>query len=150
MSFITNSRIWSIRYNRFDMDTRTSTLWHHSLFQGLIVDQNCVSTVAGALPKGGTRVYVLRSGSGPGVKSVSQLRNCTSSVMVLGGCMRNITHVLQGLHSLKRRRLMGIIIPDLKLRRSDDRLNFILCIPIQIRWCFLGARRATVASIALG
>ena len=39
----------------------------------------------------------------------------------------------QGLYSLRRRRLMGIGIPMINLRRSDDRLRFIMGIPILIR-----------------
>ena len=36
----------------------------------------------------------------------------------------------QGLYSLRRRRLTGIGIPIINLRRSDDRLRFIMGIPI--------------------
>ena len=39
----------------------------------------------------------------------------------------------QGLYSLKRRRLTGIGIPIINLRRSDDRLRFIMGTPILIR-----------------
>ena len=39
----------------------------------------------------------------------------------------------QGLYSLRRRRLTGIGIPMVNLRRSDDRLRFIKGIPILIR-----------------
>ena len=39
----------------------------------------------------------------------------------------------QGLYLLRRCRLMGIWIPILNLRRSDDRLRFIMGIPILIR-----------------
>ena len=38
-----------------------------------------------------------------------------------------------GLYSLRRRRLTGIGIPIINLRRSDDRLRFIMGIPILIR-----------------
>ena len=38
-----------------------------------------------------------------------------------------------GLNSLRRRRLTGIGIPIINLRRSDDRLRFIMGIPILIR-----------------
>ena len=38
-----------------------------------------------------------------------------------------------GLYSLRRRRLMGIGIPMINLRRSDDRLRFIMGIPLLIR-----------------
>ena len=44
-----------------------------------------------------------------------------------------ICSTLQGLNSLKRRRLTGIGIPIINLRRSDDRLRFIMGIPILIR-----------------
>ena len=43
-----------------------------------------------------------------------------------------------GLYSLRRRRLMGIGIPIINLRRSDDRLRFIMGIPILIRQHLLG------------
>ena len=43
----------------------------------------------------------------------------------------------QGLYSLRRRRLMGIGIPIINLRRSDDRLRFIMGIPLLIRRCLL-------------
>ena len=39
---------------------------------------------------------------------------------------------LQGLYSLRRRRLTGVGIPIINLRRSDDRLRFIMGIPILI------------------
>ena len=39
----------------------------------------------------------------------------------------------QGLYSLRRRRLTGIGIPIIYLRRSDDRRRFIMGIPILIR-----------------
>ena len=39
----------------------------------------------------------------------------------------------QGLYSLRRRRLTSIAIPMINLRRSDDRLGFIMGIPILIR-----------------
>ena len=38
-----------------------------------------------------------------------------------------------GLYSLRRRRLKGIEIPIINLRRSDDRLRFIMGIPVLIR-----------------
>ena len=38
------------------------------------------------------------------------------------------------LYSLKRCRLTGIGIPIINLRRSDDRLRFLMEIPIPIRW----------------
>ena len=40
---------------------------------------------------------------------------------------------IQGIYSLRRRRLTGIGIPIINLRRSDDRLRFIMGIPILIR-----------------
>ena len=39
----------------------------------------------------------------------------------------------QGLYSLRRRRLIGIGIPIINLRRSSDRLRFIMGIPIPVR-----------------
>ena len=39
----------------------------------------------------------------------------------------------QSLYSLRRRLLMGIRMPIINLRRSDDRLRFIMGIPIQIK-----------------
>ena len=43
----------------------------------------------------------------------------------------------QGLYSLSRRRLTGTGIPMINLRRSDDRLRFIMGIPILIRpWLY--------------
>ena len=39
----------------------------------------------------------------------------------------------QGLYSLRRHRLTGIGIPMINLRRSDDRLRFIMGIPIPVR-----------------
>ena len=44
-----------------------------------------------------------------------------------------VPHWLQGLYSLRRRRLTGIGIPIINLKRSDDRLRFIIGIPILIR-----------------
>ena len=47
-----------------------------------------------------------------------------------------------GLYSqLQRHRLTGIIIPIINPRQSDDRLRFIIGIPIPIRWCLLGEYR---------
>ena len=46
-----------------------------------------------------------------------------------------------GLYSLRRRRLTGIGIPILNLRRSDDRLRFIMGIPILIRRRLLSEQR---------
>ena len=42
-------------------------------------------------------------------------------------------HTVQGLYSLRRRSLTGIGITMINLRRSDDRLMFIMGIPILIR-----------------
>ena len=39
----------------------------------------------------------------------------------------------QGLYSLRRRRLISIGIPIINLRRSSDRLRFIMGIPIPVR-----------------
>ena len=44
-----------------------------------------------------------------------------------------VRHLFQGLYSLRRRRLTGMGIPMINLRRSDDRLRFIMGIPILIR-----------------
>ena len=46
-----------------------------------------------------------------------------------------------GLYSLRRRRLTGIGIPIINLRRSDDRLRFIMGIPILIRRHLLSEQR---------
>ena len=46
-----------------------------------------------------------------------------------------------GLYSLRRRRLTGIGIPIINLRRSDDRLRFIMGIPILIRERLLSEQR---------
>ena len=46
-----------------------------------------------------------------------------------------------GLYSRRRRRLTGIGIPMINLRRSDDRLRFIMRIPILIRQRLLGEKR---------
>ena len=51
----------------------------------------------------------------------------------LPGCLWST----QGLYSLKRHRLTGIWIPIMNLRRSDDRLRFIVRIPIPINGAFL-------------
>ena len=41
--------------------------------------------------------------------------------------------IIQGLYSLRRRRLISIGIPIINLRRSWDRLRFIMGIPIPVR-----------------
>ena len=41
------------------------------------------------------------------------------------------------LFTLRRRSLTGIGTPMINLRRSDDRLRFIMGIPILIRWGLL-------------
>ena len=46
-----------------------------------------------------------------------------------------------GLYSLRIRRLTGIGIPMINLRRFDDRLRFIMGIPILIRRCLLSKYR---------
>ena len=46
-----------------------------------------------------------------------------------------------GLYSLRRRRLTGIGIPMINLRRSSDRLRFIMGIPILIRQRLLSKQR---------
>ena len=45
--------------------------------------------------------------------------------------------MLQGLYSLRRPHLTGIGIPIINLRRSDDRLRFIMGISILIKRCLL-------------
>ena len=49
--------------------------------------------------------------------------------------------VLQGLYSLRRHRHISIGIPIINLRRSSDRLRFIMGIPIPIRRRLLSAKR---------
>ena len=46
-----------------------------------------------------------------------------------------------GLYSLRRRRLISIGIPIINLRRSSDRLRFIMWIPIPVRRRFLSEQR---------
>ena len=46
------------------------------------------------------------------------------------GALYSSVNNLQGLYSLRRRRLTSIGIPMINLRRSDDRLRFIMGIPI--------------------
>ena len=43
------------------------------------------------------------------------------------------SHVKQGLYSLRRHRLISIGIPIINLKRSSDRLRFIMGIPIPVR-----------------
>ena len=50
---------------------------------------------------------------------------------------------IMGLYSLKGRRLTGIGIPIITLRRSDDRIRFIMGIPILIRRRLLSELRPT-------
>ena len=57
------------------------------------------------------------------------LYSCNSRARVL----RCVVEGLVGLCSIRRRRLTGIVIPMISLRRSDDRLRFIMRIPILIR-----------------
>ena len=45
--------------------------------------------------------------------------------------------LIQGLYSLRRRGLISIGIPIINLRRSSDRLRFIMGIPIPVRWRLL-------------
>ena len=56
--------------------------------------------------------------------------------------------ILLGLCPLKRRRLMGIRIPNINIGRCDDRLWFITGIPIPIRSCLLSEYRPRFASKA--
>ena len=51
----------------------------------------------------------------------------------------------KGLYSLTGRRLIGIGIPIINLSRSDDRLRFIMGIPIPIRQYLLNEQRPRVA-----
>ena len=53
--------------------------------------------------------------------------------------------ILHGICSLRRRRLTGIGIPIINLRRSDDRLRFIMGIPILIRHKFTQRMQKTLA-----
>ena len=48
-------------------------------------------------------------------------------------CIPTGTTYNQGLYSLRRRRLISIGIPIINLRRSSDRLRFIMGIPIPVR-----------------
>ena len=63
------------------------------------------------------------------------IHNKLTLVKVIVCCRTDIT--CQGLYSLRRRRLIGIGIPIINLRRSDDRLMFIMGISILIRRCHL-------------
>ena len=54
-------------------------------------------------------------------------------------------HCQMGLYSLKRRRLTGIVIPIINLRRSYDRLRFIIGITAPIRWCLLYGERSSTS-----
>ena len=53
----------------------------------------------------------------------------------------HIIHITQGLYSLRRRRLTGIGTPNINLRRSDDRLRFIMGSSIVIRDRLLSEKR---------
>ena len=55
----------------------------------------------------------------------------------------------QGLYPLKRHRLTGIAIPIINPRRSDDRLMFIMGIPIPIRRCLLSEWNAWNDDVSL-
>ena len=61
--------------------------------------------------------------------------------------------ICQGLYSLRRRRLTGIWISIINLRRSDDRLRFIMGIPILLCICqvlySLRRRRLTGIGISI-
>ena len=54
--------------------------------------------------------------------------------------------LVQGLCSLRRRRLISIGIPIINLRRSSDRLRFIMGIPIPIRGHLLSEKRPSYCS----
>ena len=60
-------------------------------------------------------------------------------------CMTALIHAKRSwaVNLLKRRRLMGIGIPIIDLRRSDDRLRFIIGIPIPIKRRLFVAGRLT-------
>ena len=58
---------------------------------------------------------------------------CLCTINNLSNGIFTIENIYQGLYSLRRRRLTGIGIPIINLRRSDDRLRFIMGIPILIR-----------------
>ena len=55
--------------------------------------------------------------------------------------IRSPYYKFQGIYSLRRRRLTGIGIPIINLRRSDVRLRFIMGIPILIRRRLLSEKR---------
>ena len=48
-------------------------------------------------------------------------------------CGMTCFDIIQGLYSLSRRRLINIGVPVINLRRSSDRLRFIMGIPIPVR-----------------
>ena len=59
-------------------------------------------------------------------------------------------HCGQGLHSTRRYRLIGIGIPIINLRRSSDRLGFIMGIPISARWDLFSEQRPSCTKILIG
>ena len=56
---------------------------------------------------------------------------------------------VHGLYSLRRHCLIGIRISIINLRRSSDRLRFIMGIPLPIRWWFFSEQRAWVSDFHL-
>ena len=54
-----------------------------------------------------------------------------------------------GLYSLRRRRLISIGVPIINLRRSSDRLRFIMWIPIPVRRVFLVNRGPEIIGMIL-
>ena len=63
--------------------------------------------------------------------------NCGFKTFFVVRCLSAWWVKALGLYSLRRRRLTGIGIPMINLRRSDDHLRFIMGIPILIRRHFL-------------
>ena len=58
---------------------------------------------------------------------------CFTSLAFLYNRASCMLVMYQGLYSLKRRRLISLGIPIINLRRSSDRLRFIMGIPIPVR-----------------
>ena len=64
---------------------------------------------------------------------------CTQCNLAL--CCFSDNNCSQGLYSLRRHRLINIRIPIINLRRSSDRLGFIMGIPIPLRRRLLSEQR---------
>ena len=81
-----------------------------------------------------TSIYGLHTS----VYSTSREKNAYGSCFVVFCCgevaATNIFHILQDLQSLKGRLFIGIWIRIVNLRRSSDRLRFIMGIPIPLWW----------------